>query len=156
LLKGHGQERLTVPLGATSKHVASASQPIIIAISCTKAFVSLEAVLCDRSLESFALRQGWRETWTLGGNIEAMRGRIQHARTDWPTYGKRNPDFSWEFRCDMYCTGSACDRGELSWTPRCIITYLMWCCNPCRNWPLGRWEQGGTLWYPLIKPSGTG
>lgn len=40
-------------------------------ISWTRALVSLDVVVAERSWESFARRQGWVETWTLEGR-EAM------------------------------------------------------------------------------------
>jgi hypothetical protein len=64
---GRTGERGTVPLEVTDTLVASASHPIISAISFTRAFVSREVVDEERSWESFACRQGCLETWTLGG-----------------------------------------------------------------------------------------
>lgn len=60
--------RLTEPLSVTSKPWARASQPMMVAISCTSCLVSLACVDCERRRLSFAFRHGWLETWTLDGS----------------------------------------------------------------------------------------
>lgn len=62
----------TVPVSETSRPWARASQPTMVAISCTSCLVSLALVDWERRRLSFALRQGWLDTWTLDGVDEAM------------------------------------------------------------------------------------
>jgi hypothetical protein len=54
----------------TSKPWARASQPMMVAISCTSCLVSLACVDWERRRLSFASRHGWVETWTLDGSDE--------------------------------------------------------------------------------------
>jgi hypothetical protein len=54
----------------TSKPWARASQPMMVAISCTSCLVSLACVDWERRRLSFAFRHGWVETWTLDGSDE--------------------------------------------------------------------------------------
>ena len=62
--------RLTEPVSVTSKPWARASQPMMVAISCTSCLVSLACVDWERRRLSFAFRHGWVETWTLDGSDE--------------------------------------------------------------------------------------
>jgi hypothetical protein len=68
LLSGRGIH--TVPLSVTCKPWARASQPTMVAISCTSCLVSLAFVDWERRRLSFARRQGCVETWTLEGREE--------------------------------------------------------------------------------------
>jgi len=61
---------LTEPVSVTSRPWARASQPTMVAISCTSCLVSLACVDCERRRLSFAFRHGWVETWTLDGSDE--------------------------------------------------------------------------------------
>lgn len=67
-----------MPVSVTSSPWARASQPTIVAISCTSCFVSLALVDCERSWLSFARRHGWLETWTFGGSWEAISSRCAY------------------------------------------------------------------------------
>lgn len=71
LTGGREKKRLTVPLGEISRP-ASASTPMIVAISLTSVFVSRALVDFDRSWESFARRQGCFEMCTLAGSVVAI------------------------------------------------------------------------------------
>jgi hypothetical protein len=71
LTGGREKKRLTIPLGETSRP-ASASTPMIVAISLTSVFVSRALVDFDRSWESFARRQGCFEMCTLAGSVVAI------------------------------------------------------------------------------------
>lgn len=73
------RRRHTVPVSVTCKPCARASQPTMVAISCTSCLVSLAFVDFERRRLSFARRQGWLETWTLDGTDEAMVDSL----TDW-------------------------------------------------------------------------
>jgi hypothetical protein len=61
-----------VPLSVTFKPWARASQPTMVAISCTSCLVSLAFVDWERRRLSFARRQGCVETWTLDGREEGI------------------------------------------------------------------------------------
>lgn len=67
-----GERGLTGSPGLVPTLVARASQPIINAISFTRAFVSRDEVDEERSWESFAWRQGCLETWTFGGRLDML------------------------------------------------------------------------------------
>lgn len=67
-----GRRRHTVPVSVTWRPWARASQPTMVAISCTSCLVSLAFVDFERRRLSFARRQGWLDTWTLDGTEEAM------------------------------------------------------------------------------------
>jgi hypothetical protein len=54
------------PLVVT-KPTAVASTATMVAISCSRVFVSLELVLLDLSCESLACTHGCRDTWTFVG-----------------------------------------------------------------------------------------
>ena len=62
---------------------ARASYPTRRAISCTSVCTSLEGVAAERSWESFACRQGWEDTWALGGREGAMVGEGCTRGIDW-------------------------------------------------------------------------
>ena len=64
--------RLTVPSVATSRP-ARASVPKIKEMSWTRRFVSRALVSLERSWDSFALRQGCREMWTLARSADISR-----------------------------------------------------------------------------------
>jgi hypothetical protein len=65
-------EELTVPDSVTSKPWARASQPTMVAISCTSCLTSRPFVDWERRMLSFARRHGCVEMWTLEGREEAM------------------------------------------------------------------------------------
>lgn len=56
---------------------ASASQPRMRAISCTKALDSRAEASLERSWDSLARRQGWVETWMLRGRGEEGVGEVE-------------------------------------------------------------------------------
>ena len=62
---------VTFPLIFVDKDAARASQPTMLAISCTKRLVDLASHLFDRNCESFARTQGCLETYTLAGWADA-------------------------------------------------------------------------------------
>ena len=64
----------TFPLIFVDKDEAKASQPTILAISCTKRLVDLASHFLDRNCESFARTQGCLEMCTLTGlaDVAAM------------------------------------------------------------------------------------
>ena len=70
------EEEPTV-LPSVKSRLASASMPSIIEMSCTSCCVSLEVVALDRSWDSFAIRHGCLETWTLGGSAVILT-RIEY------------------------------------------------------------------------------
>lgn len=59
---GTGWNELTVPASSVERPCARASQPIMVAISCTRRFVSAALVEEERSWLSFARTHGWLET----------------------------------------------------------------------------------------------
>ena len=69
LMRQRGEQH-TVPVSVTCKPCARASQPTMVAISCTSCLVSLACVDWERRRLSFAFRHGWVETWTLDGSDE--------------------------------------------------------------------------------------
>lgn len=61
--------QLTVPDFADPRQTENASTARIPVISVTRLLVSRVEAEWERSWESLALRQGWEETWTLGGSM---------------------------------------------------------------------------------------
>lgn len=62
-----------MPVCTVDKPCARASQPTMVAISCTSALVSLALVDDERSWLSFARTHGCVETWTLDGSLAILR-----------------------------------------------------------------------------------
>jgi hypothetical protein len=60
---------VTLPVDFNFSPLAKASTPRMEAISFTRALVSRGLVLCERSWDSLAWRQGWEETWTFEGRV---------------------------------------------------------------------------------------
>ena len=63
--------KLTLPTVATWRP-ARASVPNIRVMSCTNCFVSFALIDFERSCDTFALRQGCCEMWTLEGSDDAI------------------------------------------------------------------------------------
>jgi hypothetical protein len=63
---------LTTGPELTERPEARASQPTMVAISCTRAFVSREFAVSDRNWESLACRQGCVDTCAFEGRAAMM------------------------------------------------------------------------------------
>lgn len=61
-----------MPVSTVLRPCAKASQPTMVAISCTRVFVSRAVVELDLRVLSLARTHGCWETWTLGGKGAAM------------------------------------------------------------------------------------
>ena len=69
-----GSLKLTVPTVTTSRP-ARASVPKISVISCSSCLVAFASVDLERSCDSFALKQGCRDMWTLEGSVDMLENQ---------------------------------------------------------------------------------